>query len=67
MTYKVNINPEAIIDIQEAIDWYNTQQKNLGKKFYTAVLHQIVSLVKIPILRFVMMKCIVFHLKSFPL
>lgn len=66
MTYKVNINPEAIIDIQEAIDWYNTQQKNLGKKFYTAVLHQIDSLVKNPHfeIRYDEVHC--FPLKKFP-
>lgn len=33
MPYKIKIEPEAQEDIQEAIDWYNEQQKGLGRKF----------------------------------
>lgn len=34
MTYKVKLEPLAIEDIQEAMDWYNTQKRNLGKQFF---------------------------------
>lgn len=33
MKYKLVIQPEVFDDIQEAIDWYNTRQSGLGKKF----------------------------------
>lgn len=34
MNFVIQIEPEAIQDIQNAIDWYELQQKGLGKKFY---------------------------------
>jgi plasmid stabilization system protein ParE len=34
MNFVVQIEPEAIQDIQDAIDWYEHQQKGLGEKFY---------------------------------
>lgn len=37
MAYKIKIEPLAILDIQDAIDWYNVKQKGLGKRFYVAV------------------------------
>ena len=37
--YKVKIEQEALKDIQEITNWYNDQQKGLGKRF--TVLHQI--------------------------
>lgn len=48
MTFEIKIEPEAHIDIQEAIDWYNHQQQGLGRKFYFAVLNRIDSLAKNP-------------------
>lgn len=41
MSFKIKIEPEARTDIQEAISWYNKQQKGLGKKFYSHVLNHI--------------------------
>lgn len=38
MAFKIKIEPDFHLDIQEAISWYNKQQKGLGKKFHTAVL-----------------------------
>jgi hypothetical protein len=35
--YKIKIEPEAHLDIQEAIDWYNQQQPGLGRRFHTEV------------------------------
>lgn len=37
MKYKTQIEPEAELDIQEAITWYNNKQKGLGKKFHNEV------------------------------
>lgn len=34
MTYRVVYNPEVYHDIQEAVDWYNSQQLGLGKRFF---------------------------------
>lgn len=34
MTFTIKIEPEALVDIQDAIDWYNSQQTELGQKFY---------------------------------
>lgn len=48
MAFKIKIEPEASLDIQEAIDWYNKQQKGLGKKFHTDLLKHIDSLIKNP-------------------
>ncbi|MBU2553028.1 MAG: hypothetical protein KKF98_01120 [Bacteroidetes bacterium] len=38
MAYKIKNEPDAWLDIQEAINWYNAQQKGLGKNFHSAVL-----------------------------
>lgn len=34
MAYKISIDPDARIDIIEAIDWYNDKQQGLGFRFY---------------------------------
>lgn len=34
MTYIVRIDPQALQDIQEAIDWYELQKEGLGERFY---------------------------------
>jgi hypothetical protein len=36
--YKIKIEPDARLDIQEAINWYNSQQKyNRKIKLYTKI------------------------------
>ncbi len=35
MTYRLKIEPEARLDIQEGINWYNSRQEGLGKRFHT--------------------------------
>ena len=35
--YKLIFSPEALSDMQEARNWYNLQQKGLGKKLITAI------------------------------
>ncbi len=34
--YKINLSPEAPQDIQDAIEWYENQQKGLGKRFFSS-------------------------------
>jgi hypothetical protein len=37
MDYRIVFLPEVVGDLQQAIDWYNEQQKGLGKKFISSV------------------------------
>ena len=37
MKYKIQIESEVRQDIQEGIDWYNEQQRGLGRKFHAAI------------------------------
>jgi len=37
MAYKIIIEPDASLDIQKAITWYNDQGKGLGRKFFSEV------------------------------
>lgn len=37
MAFKIKVEPEALEDIQQGIDWYNEQQSGLGRKFLTEV------------------------------
>jgi hypothetical protein len=39
MKFTIRIEPEALQDIQDAIDWYELQQKDLGVKFYFYLEH----------------------------
>ncbi|HLU84839.1 MAG TPA: type II toxin-antitoxin system RelE/ParE family toxin [Vicingaceae bacterium] len=48
MVFKIKIDAAAKLDIQEAINWYNEQQKGLGKKFHKAVLSHFEHLKKNP-------------------
>ena len=35
--YSINIEPEAVDDIQKAVDYYNSKKTGLGKKFYNKI------------------------------
>ncbi len=48
MIYKVVIEPRAILDIQDAIDYYEFNQIGLGEHFYQVVEKHIETLVKNP-------------------
>lgn len=37
MAYQIKVEPEALDDIQQGIDWYNEQQSGLGRKFLAEV------------------------------
>lgn len=56
----------AIKDIQEAIDYYNSKQKNLGKKFHTEVKKYFTAIQKNPRyqIRYENVRCL--PLKKFP-
>ena len=49
MVYSVEIDPRAIRDIQEAIDFYDEQQPGLGKKFEDIINQQLLALEKVSI------------------
>jgi toxin ParE1/3/4 len=48
MQYKIKITPTALKDLQNAIEYYNGEQKGLGKKFNVAVKTILEQLVKVP-------------------
>ncbi len=37
MAFTIKIEPEAELDIQEGISWYNKQQNGLGRTFHASV------------------------------
>lgn len=37
MTFKIKVEPEAMDDIQQGIDWYNEQQAGLGRKLLAEI------------------------------
>lgn len=66
MPFEVLIDPLAIRDIQEAIDYYDEKAAGLGKKFESELNDQILFLTKNPFLRtrYDDVRCLV--LKAFP-
>jgi toxin ParE1/3/4 len=48
MIYTIVIEPRAIIDIQNAIDYYDSKQIGLGEYFYKVVNEHIETLIKNP-------------------
>lgn len=46
MAYAVVIDPRALRDVQEAIDFYDDQQVGLGKRFETALNNRLLTLEK---------------------
>jgi hypothetical protein len=46
MIYKVVIEPRAILDLQEAIDYYDAKQIGLGEYFYQVVEEHIEAVTK---------------------
>lgn len=67
MKYKVKIEPEALVDIQEITDWYNEAQAGLGGRFQKTTIKQIDSLDKDPhiyAIRYKQIRCAL--VKKFP-
>ena len=48
MAYTIKITPTAFNDLQNSIDYYNEQQKGLGKKFNTAIQNAFTQLKRVP-------------------
>jgi hypothetical protein len=48
MAYSLVIDPKAIQDIQQAIDYYDEQQTGLGKRFESALNKRLITLEKNP-------------------
>ena len=48
MAFKLIVTTTAELDLQDAIDWYTSIQKDLGQKFYKSVLEQFASIQKHP-------------------
>jgi len=48
MTRKIRITPKALNDIQEAINYYNGQQKGLGRRFQKNVDKYLSKIQKMP-------------------
>jgi len=48
MAYIIKLTPTAFNDLQKAIDYYNEQQKGLGKKFDRAVREIFAQVQKVP-------------------
>ncbi len=66
MKFIVKLEPEAYTEIQQAINYYNSQEKGLGKKFYSAVKLSFEALKINPFyeIRYQNKRC--FYIKSFP-
>ena len=66
-SYKVRISPDALLDIQEATNWYNDQVPKLGTRFQEEAKSQINKLKNNPIkhsIRYVNVRCAL--IKKFP-
>lgn len=67
MKYKVKVEPQALIDIQEITDWYNDKQSGLGNRFQKTTINQIDGLCNNPHLcpiRYKEIRCLL--VKKFP-
>ena len=65
--YSLQIEQEALTDIQEITDWYNEQQKGLGKRFQKTAIKHINTLDKDPhiyAIRYKQIRCQ--PIKTFP-
>lgn len=48
MTYQVRIRPEAQIEFNQSVDWYEERQKGLGQRFIDSIDFAINSLAENP-------------------
>lgn len=48
MSFEIVFEPQAQADIQQAIDYYDTQQTGLGEKFWLSLVKHIASISKNP-------------------
>ena len=66
MIYKVVIEPRAILDIQDAIDYYDSKQNGLGTYFLQVVEEHIITLTKSPFFQIRYKDYHGFPLRKFP-
>ena len=66
MPFDIKIQPEVKSDIQEAVNWYNEQEKSIGGQFFTSVQDHIERLETNPFfhLRYDNVRCM--PMKKFP-
>jgi toxin ParE1/3/4 len=66
LAYNILLEPDAILDIQEAIDYYDQQQAGLGKKFETVLNKHFATLQQNPFfqIRYDRVHCL--PLKNYP-
>ncbi|HBX51627.1 MAG: hypothetical protein A2275_09960 [Bacteroidetes bacterium RIFOXYA12_FULL_35_11] len=64
--FSIKTDPKAFDDIQNAIDYYNSQQQGLGKRFYSAVKQTFSTIKKNPgyQIRYDNIRCL--QVKKFP-
>ena len=64
--YQVNLDPEAVIEIQEGIEFYDEQMPGLGRKFENTVNKHVVAISKNPFyqIRFKNIRCL--PIKKYP-
>ena len=65
-SFKLKIQSAAFEDIQEGVNYYNSKQKGLGKRFFQEIRSSFVTLKKNPFfqIRYDDVRC--FPLKKFP-
>jgi len=66
MKFKVVIEPRAILDIQEAVDFYDSRQEGLGEYFYDILNNHIESLKANPFFQVKYKDYHSFPIKKFP-
>ncbi len=65
--FKIRIEPEALVDIQETTNWYNDAKAGLGKRFQETAIKQINALSRDPkiyAIRYKEIRCVM--IKKFP-
>lgn len=65
MKFKVVIEPRAIIDVQEAVDFYDSRQEGLGEYFYDTLNNHIEFLKANPFFKLNIKIIIVSQLRNF--
>lgn len=48
MTYSLTITPNAFLDIQDAIDWENSRDINLGSRFFQSLESRFADILLMP-------------------
>lgn len=66
MKFKVVIEPRAIIDVQEAVDFYDSRQEGLGEYFYDTLNNHIEILKANPFFQVKYKDYHSFPIKKFP-